>query len=121
MRFLSTGIGDSDLSLYRRTKAGSRYAGKGMPFPEVNATSRLEPGAAKGQIIPPFRPHLIFWLHVERRRIFLAVSSRPATGLTDILSSRGRSSVWLERLPVTQEVASSSLVDPAIYSKAHVN
>ncbi len=25
----------------------------------------------------------------------------------------GRSSVWLERLPVTQEVASSSLVDPA--------
>ena len=27
---------------------------------------------------------------------------------------RGRSSVWLERLPVTQEVASSSLVDPAI-------
>ena len=28
---------------------------------------------------------------------------------------RGRSSAWLERLPVTQEVASSSLVDPAIY------
>ena len=27
---------------------------------------------------------------------------------------RGRSSVWLERLPVTQEVASSSLVGPAI-------
>ncbi len=26
---------------------------------------------------------------------------------------RGRSSAWLERLPVTQEVASSSLVDPA--------
>ena len=26
---------------------------------------------------------------------------------------RGRSSVWLERLPVTQEAASSSLVDPA--------
>ncbi len=25
----------------------------------------------------------------------------------------GRSSVWLERLPVTQEVASSSLVGPA--------
>ena len=27
--------------------------------------------------------------------------------------TRGRSSVWLERLPVTQEVASSSLVGPA--------
>jgi hypothetical protein len=29
------------------------------------------------------------------------------------ISSRGRSSAWLERLPVTQEVASSSLVGPA--------
>ena len=29
---------------------------------------------------------------------------------------RGRSSVWLERLPVTQEVASSSLVGPAYKS-----
>ena len=40
---------------------------------------------------------------------------------TDVLSvsdaelSRGRSSVWLERMPVTHEVASSSLVVPAIY------
>ena len=32
---------------------------------------------------------------------------------TNKCSSRGRSSVWLERLPVTQEVASSSLVGPA--------
>ena len=32
-------------------------------------------------------------------------------------SIRGRSSAWLERLPVTQEVASSSLVGPA--EKAH--
>jgi hypothetical protein len=30
----------------------------------------------------------------------------------------GRSSVWLERLPVTQKAASSSLVAPAIYSDA---
>src|ERR1700733_12791341 len=28
-------------------------------------------------------------------------------------NKRGRSSVWLERLPVTQEVASSNLVGPA--------
>ena len=28
-----------------------------------------------------------------------------------------RSSVWLERMPVTHEVASSSLVVPAIYEK----
>ena len=31
---------------------------------------------------------------------------------------RGRSSVWLERRPVTPEVASSSLVAPAIFIKA---
>jgi hypothetical protein len=30
----------------------------------------------------------------------------------------GRSSVWLERLPVTQKAASSSLVAPAINSDA---
>ena len=30
--------------------------------------------------------------------------------------TRGRSSAWLERLPVTQEVASSSLVGPALKS-----
>lgn len=29
----------------------------------------------------------------------------------------GRSSVWLERLPVTQEAASSSLVAPAIFGR----
>jgi hypothetical protein len=29
---------------------------------------------------------------------------------------RGRSSAWLERLPVTQEVASSTLVGPALFS-----
>ena len=33
------------------------------------------------------------------------------------LKKWGRSSVWLERLPVTQEVASSSLVVPAIIRK----
>ena len=33
------------------------------------------------------------------------------------LKKWGRSSVWLERLPVTQEVASSSLVVPAIIKK----
>lgn len=36
-----------------------------------------------------------------------------------MLLSRGRSSAWLERLPVTQKVASSSLVGPAM--KAHKN
>ena len=32
----------------------------------------------------------------------------------NIEQRRGRSSVWLERLPVTQKAASSSLVAPAI-------
>ena len=35
-----------------------------------------------------------------------------------ILTRWGRSSVWLERLPVTQKVASSSLVAPAILLKS---
>jgi hypothetical protein len=35
------------------------------------------------------------------------------TGLSAENSSRGRSSVWLERLPVTQKVAGSSPVGPA--------
>ena len=35
--------------------------------------------------------------------------------------SRGRSSVWLERLPVTQEVASSSLVGPAVTSTQYTS
>ena len=33
---------------------------------------------------------------------------------------RGRSSAWLERLPVTQEVASSTLVGPAFSSKKSI-
>ncbi len=42
----------------------------------------------------------------------------PPTTLSDGLSNtRGRSSVWLERRPVTPEVASSSLVAPAIFHK----
>jgi hypothetical protein len=32
---------------------------------------------------------------------------------SSLILQRGRSSVWLERLPVTQEVASSNLVGPA--------
>jgi hypothetical protein len=32
-----------------------------------------------------------------------------------IIHIRGRSSAWLERLPVTQEVASSTLVGPAFF------
>ena len=33
---------------------------------------------------------------------------------------RERSSVWLERMPVTHEVASSSLVGPAIFEQLHI-
>ena len=49
------------------------------------------------------------------RRIRLVPNNGTRSGLEDsnIGSSRGRSSAWLERLPVTQEVASSSLVGPA--------
>ena len=34
---------------------------------------------------------------------------------------RGSSSVWLERLPVTQKVASSSLVYPAIFLLTYIH
>ena len=44
---------------------------------------------------------------------FLPRASKRFLEKTDIFPERGCSSVWLERLPVTQEVASSSLVNPA--------
>ena len=41
--------------------------------------------------------------------------SSPVPPTTYIKRPRGRSSVWLERRPVTPEVASSSLVGPATF------
>ena len=46
------------------------------------------------------------------------IDARPETVYIRNLQIRGRSSVWLERRPVTPEVASSSLVAPAIFIKA---
>ena len=40
--------------------------------------------------------------------------TRKINGQADLIT-RGRSSVWLERLPVTQEVAGSSPVVPALF------
>ncbi len=39
----------------------------------------------------------------------------------DIQKQRGRSSVWLERWPVTSEVAGSSPVGPAIHYQPHMS
>ena len=42
------------------------------------------------------------------------IENQGASGYNSHALRRGRSSVWLERWPVTPEVASSSLVGPAI-------
>ena len=53
---------------------------------------------------------------LEIKRKYIAFRLRQLYIWNRFLKLRGRSSVWLERLPVTQEVASSSLVGPAIKS-----
>ena len=51
---------------------------------------------------------------VERLNGIQEVRSSILLGSTYKFENWNRSSVWLERLPVTQEVASSSLVTPAM-------
>jgi hypothetical protein len=52
--------------------------------------------------------------HLEIKQKYIAIRLRQLYIWNRFLKIRGRSSVWLERLPVTQEVASSSLVGPAL-------
>jgi hypothetical protein len=64
------------------------------------------------------RPPKLFFAGPAVRVFSWSVEQEISFFPRDIPIQRGRSSVWLERWPVTSEVAGSSPVGPAIYSRS---